>query len=127
MKKEIADKWVAALRSGEYKQGTQRLHALIDFFDNGRDVQKGHCCLGVLCEVAIKDGLEIERDAVDTSVYYDDQDEDLPHSVMEFTGIRTRIGELVIDGSDEALAGLNDAGMSFTEIADIIEKHWEKL
>lgn len=41
MKKEIADKWVAALRSGKYKQGRQYLRT---FEDN-------YCCLGVLCEI----------------------------------------------------------------------------
>lgn len=41
MDKELKTKWVAALRSGEYKQGRNRLKWA------GR-----YCCLGVLCEVA---------------------------------------------------------------------------
>ena len=40
MNKEIKDKWVKALRSGEYKQG--RLYLQRDNL---------FCCLGVLCKV----------------------------------------------------------------------------
>ena len=42
-RKEIYTKWVAALRSGEYKKTTRRLRADDKF-----------CCLGVLCEVVGK-------------------------------------------------------------------------
>ena len=40
MKKEIADKWVEALRSGKYKQGKSALKKDDSF-----------CCLGVLCDI----------------------------------------------------------------------------
>lgn len=40
MKKEFKAKWIAALRSGEYKQTKGHLHD-----------ENGYCCLGVLCEV----------------------------------------------------------------------------
>jgi len=40
MDKEIRDKWVTALRSGEYVQGQGYLK------DDGE-----YCCLGVLCEI----------------------------------------------------------------------------
>lgn len=46
MKKELKQKWVTALRSGEYKQTTGRLERI----ENGTLV--GNCCLGVLCRVA---------------------------------------------------------------------------
>lgn len=42
MDPELKKKWVEALRSGRYKQGTEMLRSLDDEF----------CCLGVLCEVA---------------------------------------------------------------------------
>lgn len=47
MKKEIADKWIAALESGEYKQGQNVLRSDDGFY----------CCLGVLCELAVKEGV----------------------------------------------------------------------
>lgn len=40
MKKEIKEKWIAALRSGEYKQGRSYLR-----------INKKYCCLGVLCDI----------------------------------------------------------------------------
>lgn len=45
MNKELKQKWVAALRSGEYKQGKGKLL----YHENG---ETSYCCLGVLCEVA---------------------------------------------------------------------------
>lgn len=48
MKKETKDKWIAALRSGEYQQADRKLK-------NG----SGFCCLGVLACVT---GLEISPD-----------------------------------------------------------------
>ena len=50
MKRDVAKKWVAKLRSGEYEQGKGYLN------DDGK-----MCCLGVLCEVAIEDGLALAR------------------------------------------------------------------
>src|ERR1700722_17051899 len=44
MKPEYKAKWVAALRSGKYKQGRAALH----------NVSGGMCCLGVLCDI-VKD------------------------------------------------------------------------
>ena len=39
---DLVDAWLAALRSGEYKQGQMRLHKS----------DETYCCLGVLLEVA---------------------------------------------------------------------------
>jgi hypothetical protein len=38
--KEVMDKWIAALRSGQYNQGRGKLKS-----------SNGYCCLGVLCDV----------------------------------------------------------------------------
>jgi hypothetical protein len=46
MKQEIKDRWIEKLESGEYDQAT-------GFLTNGN----GFCCLGVLCEVAVEDGI----------------------------------------------------------------------
>lgn len=47
MKTEIKDRWIEKLKSGDYEQAEGEL------FD-GRD---GYCCLGILCEVAVEDGI----------------------------------------------------------------------
>ena len=41
---DFKEKWVAALRSGEYKRGTSHLKS-----ENNKVVK--HCCLGVACEI----------------------------------------------------------------------------
>lgn len=42
MDQELKTKWIAALRSGDYKQGVSKLCSS----------SNQYCCLGVLCEVA---------------------------------------------------------------------------
>lgn len=48
MNQDVKEKWLTALRSGEYRQGTGALK------DSTRNA---YCCLGVLCEIAVKDGV----------------------------------------------------------------------
>lgn len=50
MRPEVARMWVDALRSGDYKQGKHRLTTVTD---DGVE----HCCLGVLCEIAVQEGV----------------------------------------------------------------------
>src|SRR5688572_30653463 len=45
MKKEMKEKWLQALRSGEYTQGSGLLRTADDKF----------CCLGVLCDLVTKE------------------------------------------------------------------------
>ena len=47
MKHDIAERWVAKLRSGEIEQGTGYL---------GRS-EGERCCLGVLCDMAVEEGV----------------------------------------------------------------------
>ena len=46
--KEFATKWLAALRSGDYKQGRS---ALAEFQDILLDTKPVYCCLGVACAI----------------------------------------------------------------------------
>src|SRR3954466_4218538 len=50
LRPEVKEKWVAALRSGEYKQGRSYLHS------QNPDGEDRFCCLGVLCELAVQEG-----------------------------------------------------------------------
>lgn len=131
MNREIRDQWTAALRSGDYFQGRAALHTNI----NGH-VQ--HCCLGVLCELALKAGV-VER----TSRYGDEgygwadssgiavENSILPDEVRDWAGLKSRAGVLpvrVVDangrGRDD-LTELNDvAGYTFEQIADVIEEQF---
>ena len=49
--KENIQKWVDGLLSGEYEQGRGKLNKDGKF-----------CCLGVACEVAIKNGLNLSKE-----------------------------------------------------------------
>lgn len=108
--------WVTALRSGEYKQATNALE----------DQNGGMCCLGVLAKIA-----GCSRAVDDMGISYDGMRIVAPGRAMEWVGLSTAKGRLHdrIDferpsGSEfgaVSLAGLNDFGATFAEIADIIE------
>jgi hypothetical protein len=96
MDQEIKTKWVAALRSGNYKQGRYVL----------RDESGFYCCLGVLCEVI---GDEIEP----TEAYL---------SVARRNELGLNADHPGTEHSEQShLAHMNDDGKSFAEIADYIE------
>ena len=88
-------KWVAALRSGKYKQG-----------QNALMTEEGtYCCLGVACRVA---GSPIELDQM-----FPAEDSRVPKI------LRSEDTEL-----NNTLAKRNDSGLwSFNRIADWIEKN----
>ena len=122
MRKDIADKWVTALRSGEYKQGKD---VLADC------ARTEHCCLGVLCEVAIKEGLDVQVETlIDHAAIFDSSKAFLPASVADWAGMKTRLGDLPRGAATAtvlSLMGMNDGGHTFGAIADVIEKYWEEL
>jgi hypothetical protein len=109
MKPEIKNKWVAALRSGEYQQGLHNLKS-----------NNQYCCLGVLCDLYIK---ENNLDWVFTSFY----DFSIPPLVVqEWAGLDTGNPRVLTKShrhSDQNLVALNDTlRYSFPQIADIIEE-----
>jgi len=140
MKPEIKAEWLKRLRSGNIPQTPSVLHRI----DNG-----AMCCLGVLSEVAYDAGI-VDRtegrtsieddDAVPVYVYVGNVDEDrfdksdfgLTQTVCHWAdfiddvGSTTSLGLLPFSGREDTkiyLADLNDGGMSFDQIADIIE-YW---
>jgi hypothetical protein len=111
MNPQIKQKWVSALRSGEYQQTQRLLH-----------YENGFCCLGVLCDLYLKENqLEWEPSTHSNNVYvFQNNGADLPFSVIEWSGIEG-CNPPVNDG-ESTLAGLNDSGSTFEQIADVIEK-----
>lgn len=112
--------WLDALRSGEYKQSTRYL-----------GTGDGYCCLGVLCEVAIKSGAPVKREqtAHGGVIRYDGLPAYPPTSVMIWlehpTGEEVRVSHKTATGSlanEVAVAELNDSWRwNFNEIADALE------
>lgn len=117
MKKDVADLWVNALRSGEYNQGIYVLNNEGNF-----------CCLGVLCEVAIKNGVKMSVQQTDEGIAYDGSTAFLPESVAIWAGINTPNGGWMDGhGNWNSLVQLNDSNESFDLIADIIDENVSKL
>jgi hypothetical protein len=114
MKKSIAKKWVKALRSGEYKQGFGKLNL------SGR-----FCCLGVLCELAVKSGVDVPVTHEGPAKVYAFNSDTLPQVVMEWAGMKSQDGTYRTDTN--CLAEMNDSGRSFDYLANIIERNVEKL
>jgi len=132
--KRIREAWLEALTSGEYKQGKSYLH---------QKTKKGEdrfCCLGVLCDLAVKarviDAPEEDEDRV---VVYDGDAEKLPNSVLDWAKLKNSTGEpenenfvgeeawLTKGLKKESLASLNDAGIKFPTIAKIIKENEDVL
>lgn len=110
-------KWLKALRSGYYKQGKGHL--------NDGDA---FCCLGVACELYRREhSLEMSMDG-EGIVSYDGEKFLLPHKVMEWLELSTPEGDWLGDEfACDSLADLNDSGLSFEDIAKVIEAAPEGL
>jgi hypothetical protein len=114
MKQNIKDKWISALRSGDYKQTFGRLRK-DDCF----------CVMGVLCDVVYKENvLDISWKAVGGIYYIDNNDTMISQKISNFVGLSIRpviINEYHIKRIN-SLTRMNDRyNYSFNELADIIE------
>lgn len=84
--------WINALKSGEYQQCKGVLTKIKEDGEGG--VKESHCCLGVLCELAIKDGVPLNVGEIkphSTSDFkvrtYDGAYQTLPQKVRQWAGI----------------------------------------
>jgi hypothetical protein len=121
MDAKVKELWVKALRSGEYRQGHGYLHN-----EDGE-----MCCLGVLCDVAVKQGI-IPAPELTASydVYAYDDNEDihyLPESVRTWAGLDNMRPDIPWENGENGRRGLdsiNDEGIhDFNGIASLIEKY----
>lgn len=129
LKKRVKAQWVAALRSGEYQQGTGALR-------HGDDT---YCCLGVLCELAVKAKVisAPERSSLTASYEYGEEGNPstLPEEVVEWA---FRKGTPDTPKPSNPLAGKHSLAewndgyvtaegdappLGFDGIADLIEEH----
>lgn len=143
MDQQVKELWVEALRDPNRKQAIEKLE----------DAKTGaQCCLGVLCEVLIKNELMPELERFEIEVFQDVVNIEygvsiadkngavLPSQVVKRVGLTSSTGEIPVDkrkwtypeyyGEDGrkedklafALSELNDKGYTFNQIADIIEE-----
>ena len=111
MNQEIKQRWIEALRSGEYKQCKESLYHCVKF-----------CCLGVLTDLYIKEhGLQWERERANFW-RFEEGGGVLPRSVQKWSGIDfpnpTILGVRATDHND-------NYDLSFKEIAALIEEDKE--
>jgi hypothetical protein len=126
MNPEVKKRWVEALRSGEYEQGY-----------GGLQVAGKYCCLGVLCDLAARDGVvekatnycnacQMDHESFASAEVYP------PSQVREWAGLES--ANPVLPGravsafdtyvGSQSLATLNDSGKyPFERIADLIEEY----
>lgn len=122
MKPEIKELWINALPN--YKQGKQCL----------RDQDDKFCCLGVLCDIYVKETGKAEWE---DNHYYNQnyiilgKGEHLPHEVVEWAGLDSENPSFIDPEHPEAesndavyLTNLNDKGYTFEEIKQVIKKHF---
>lgn len=113
MKKSIAKKWVAALRSGKYKQTKQQLKN-----------EHGYCCLGVLASISPwKNSYTRMKDE------YKWTNRVLAPKIQKWAGMKRPNGRYNYTGDlkYDTLSSKNDDGASFKTIANLIEKYMEEL
>lgn len=134
MKAEIKERWLKALRSGEFRQGAGELHTLPKPKSDGTEWEERFCCLGVLSHLCWQDA-GIEREAGVRAWRYGNSGEVsyLPQEVIAWAGLEYE-GEREFAGStveetrgtldlqkDRVLTRMNDSGLSFEHIAETIE------
>ena len=125
LKPEIKVRWRAKLESGEYPQSTGRLKSI-----------KGLCCLGVLGDLAVEDGVAswdnnnlvvkstglMERNAFPKEL--------LPWAFegVSMAGIPDQLNFVYFTEEDlsetSCLTAENDIGLTFPEISKLIEQHF---
>lgn len=110
MPKELADKWLAALRSGEYKQAKEVLYD---------EETNGYCCLGVLQKCISG---EIVLDPSGELPYRDWLDS---HGIIFIDMFTNNSLNPYIEKTKSYISTENDNGKSFDKIADLIESELE--
>lgn len=105
MDNDIKTKWIAALKSGNYKQGSGTL----------RSDKNEFCCLGVLCDVVDPSGwCHLDKDTPDL-YYHLGTTGTLSQEMKRTYGLSSTNVGILIDLND-------NQKLSFTEIAEYIEK-----
>lgn len=126
MTRKELDQWLEALRSGRFIQGNGALKSMVNKVTQ-------HCCLGVLCELH-KDLLIESFDSLNNEWLFNSESMVLPTAIVnKFQSKRNGASipsNLLTEEEKEmfgnmdyiSVAGLNDRGLSFSRIAELLEK-----
>lgn len=141
MNREIADKWTAALRSGQYTQTDGCLKR------RWEDGSCSYCALGVLVDLFKKEHPDevLEDQNGDGSVVYIVDDsvhlQELPERVAKWAGTWDQTARFTrtahpVDwqsrnrsahGQVYTVSDANDFGLDFHEVADLIDQHRDTM
>jgi hypothetical protein len=102
--------WINALTSGEYEQGTGLLRREVDAVSEAERYQ--YCCLGVLCDLAMKAGMHGQWSNGGMEDDFGLHDDFAPNHVLQMVGLTKEHGAI--------LARINDNGGTFATIAETI-------
>lgn len=146
MNPDVKALWLERLRGNDYRQGQSALARKVAEYPDGLDdpprVVTKHCCLGVLCEMAVEQGIVERLVLAERFGYVVDTDRvgrypattEPPRAVLEWAGLSVHDGLVTLDvdmvpgydseGDPITLAALNDSGsFPFARIADLIEEN----
>jgi hypothetical protein len=122
--------WVDALRSGRFRQGIGKLTTVTDGATG--ESEERHCCLGVLCELALEAGVGLNvTERATPSTYaglrrtrsYDGQVNFPPKEVLDWAGLTERNPSVRHHAVVRTLGFLNDErNLTFAAIADLVEE-----
>lgn len=133
---EIKELWTTALRSDAFLQGKKSLK-IIRRDELGKRIIR-HCCLGVLCEITGMEELPSScPNLYDLDFGFPDDPDDhnstvLPYQLAAGVGFISDSNSPMVNPSfyypdnlgntqSHSLADLNDAGLTFSQIADVID------
>ena len=118
MKPEIKERWLKALRSGKYRQGTGSLCYV------NEDEQVCYCCLGVLTELYIQEHEDAKWSPMGgSSLSYKGEAGVLHEDIRYWSGILATNPMVEYNNERETLSHCNDDyGCDFNRIADLIEE-----
>ena len=110
MDKKIKETWIKALNSGEFKQGTEFLEK------DGK-----YCALGILSLLSLVEG-QCTYNEIDGLGRFDNKRFTLTYNTLTWAGMDLEDFkvDVICEGESTSIADLNDRGLSFKELARII-------
>ena len=121
MNKEIKERWVAKLRSGDCLQGKE-------YLKHDCNGETRYCCLGVLTELYAQEH-GIKFTGIGDELKFGGGDELICKAVQIWAGLESNNPGVIFRSNTDSiltnkyreLSYINDDGSSFAEIADMIE------
>ena len=134
MKASVANEWVRELETGSWGKGIGFLHE-----KDKRTGDERYCCLGVLCEMGMRQGVEVEREGEDASgdpmlvrYHYGNHVIKgiavLPEEIRVWAGMQTHNGRFVReDGQRTSLSEVNDISREWGPVMEHIRRYADVL